>query len=235
MEENQNQSEIDVESEISYWGKEFEKISEDVNKLLKNENELYQNQLEEITKNYQQKLADLDEWKQNSENSIEKDRELKIQYLKEDCEIKKSEIPTFMKQSIKKQFSRLKNEFSDVFDLFLDQDIPFINEFTNEEKESVYEVDLSKRPFLSANEIKEDENNLKNIKDEYKIAYGELKNNSKSYRIGSNVSVQFEKMSPIQGYITNITDSTIEFKPDNAAQTITFPLQALNIRIIKLK
>lgn len=230
----------DIEKEIIYWGQEFEKISEDINKLLQNENDLYRNQLEEITKNHQQKLALLNEWKENSETSIEKDRELKIQYLKEDCELKKSEIPTFMKQSIQKQFLRLKIEFSDVFDLFLEQDIPFINEFSNEEKESMYEVDLSKHPFLSINEIKEDENNFNNtdfdLRNEFQIIFGELKNSFSSYHVGSNVSIQFEQMTPIPGRITNINDhhSTIEFTPDNSPQPITFSLQALNVQIIKL-
>ena len=243
METESTKNGDDIAKEISYWGQEFEKITKDYSQLLKNENELYQQQLEEITKNHQYKLSLLNEWKENSEYSIEKDRELKIQYFKEDCEIKKAEIPIFMKQSIQKQFSRLKNEFSDVFDLFLQQDIPFINEFSSEEKDPIYEVDLNKHSFLSASEIKEDENNFKNNESsfnsegEYRISYGELKSSTSTFHVGSECSVQFEKMTPVLGKISKINDyhSTIEFTPTNGVQPITFSLQALNIRIIKIK
>lgn len=241
MEIGNDKKETDLEKEIRYWGQEFEKITEDINKLLQNENDLYKQQLGEITKNHQQKLLLLDKWKEDSEVSIEKDRELKIQYFTEDCKLKKAEIPTFMKQSIQKHFSRLKNEFADVFDLFLQQDIPFINEFSVDEEESTYEVDLSKHHFLSPNEIKKDENKIKNYElgfnNEYIIVDDELKSNSQSFHLESDASIQFEHMSPIKGKITSINyhHSTIDFLPYNSSQPITFSLQALNARIIKIK
>ena len=120
-------------NEINFWLEEYENLKRDFSNLCSNKNDLYRDQLNELSVNNEKKKEMLELWKTESEKSIDRETEVKIDYLIQDCEKKINEIPQFLMQSIQKNFARLRKEFTDVFELFLQQDIPFINEFSNPE------------------------------------------------------------------------------------------------------
>lgn len=243
MSEDDHRQPDAIIEEIDLLSQKYEQLSKDVSKLLSNENELYAQQLNEITKNHEFKLSLLEQWREDSHGSIEKDRDVKLKYFEEDRLIKKAEIPIFMKQSIQKQFDSLKAEFSDAFNLFLDQDIPLINEFSRKEPTSVYEVDQSQQPFLPLSEIKKDEAKIRNssignnIEFDYHIGVlGEFTNDKKTYHLGSEITIQFEHMSPIRGKITRINNhsSTIEILAKDSSAPIAIPLKSINSHIVQI-
>ncbi|OHT05579.1 hypothetical protein TRFO_26652 [Tritrichomonas foetus] len=228
-------SDQDVADQIYFWQKEFDDLKKSFSQLFSKENELFESQMNEITKNHEYKLEMLEKWRKDSEESIDKDMEVKIEYLKEDCQQKISEIPFFLKQSIQKQFTKLKNEFSDVFDKFTDKDIPFIEEFSKDDKISIYEVDTTNQPFLTVAEMKKDEEKVyAHPSAEFRFDSGRLISGNSVFCVGSDISVRFGKMQPINATISNIFNEKIELMTPGASKSIFITIESLNAHLVKI-
>jgi hypothetical protein len=226
-------SELDHAEQIEYWEEKLEELKSGYEKMFSGTNEVYETQLEELCAVTNQKMQGLQKWREDKLASIHNEKEKKVSLLQTECERHKADIPKLLQRSIRQQFDQLQREFPDVFSHFLNEEIPFVQEFAQQRFSRVLTVDLD-HPLLSQQEIGRDFEKASHPTFTYSVRGNELVSSIGTIRSGDSVVLRFGRMHPIIAEIEDIDSESVNVRPKGGAKSIAIALQALEMNIVTI-
>jgi hypothetical protein len=226
-------SDADESAQIAFWEEKLEQLKIGYEKLLSHRNPLYEEQLEQLQAVTDQKRSTLAKWRTDKIASIKNEKEKKVLLLQSECSRHKDEIPKWLERSIRQQFAQLQKEFPDVFDLFLDDRIPFIQSFSRDRSARTFTVSCDD-PLLSPQEVRKDLERMSHPRPRWAIAGQELIGHNRTFKIGDLALLTFGSLKPIRATLQSLDAGVIAFMPIGSQHEIRFSIDAIESRVVKI-
>ena len=194
---------------IQQLQEELQNICKDLQNVRNHNNEIlteYMQQLEQIK---DQKLNQLNEWKENEIKSAYKFKEGQTYAI--DCDYKQrlEDIKTKVEGLTVFKAKILKEEFPEPLKYFTDKgyDFSFLGLSNNPEKQEngFIDVEETKEQLLTQEEINEDIEQVRKI-DDWR---------PEGVVIGAKISIQMSQMPPLVGTVCSLSEKTFEIKLDS--------------------
>ena len=188
---------------------EWEQLAQEVEKMKEHTDStlsIYTKQLEQIG---EQKMKQLQEWKENEIKCAHKFQEGQIYAIDCDYNQRKIDIETKVKGLTIFKAKILQQEFPEALKYFTEQgyDFSFLNMSNEpEQKENAFvDIEESNEKLLTNEEVQEDLEAIKTI-DDWK---------PHDLEIGKNVKIETPGIPPLIGTVCSIMDKTFEIKQSN--------------------
>jgi hypothetical protein len=224
---------MDSAEQIEFWERKLDELKSGYEKMYSGTNPIYETQLEELAQITAHKLQALERWRDQKLALIHSETSKKVSLLESERERHKADIPKLLQRSIHEQFDHLQREFAGVFSCFLDDEIPFMREFAQQNVSKVCSVDLD-HPLLSSSEIRHDLEKASRPTLTYRIHGDELTSSSGSFRAGDSVVVAFGRMHPIVAVIEEIGGENVRLRPRGGENSIQISTEALEMNIVTI-
>jgi hypothetical protein len=228
-----SQSEDDQAEQILYWQQKLDELKSGYEKMFFRKNPVYAQQLDELTNVHDKRVAALEKWRSDKIATIQNEKEKKIALLQSECDRHRKGIPKLLQKSIQQQFDQLSREFSGVFEYFMQEDIPFVQEFARHNFSKVFTVDCS-RPLLDSGQIKRDLDKIARSKPAITVRGGEIVTGGAIFRVGNDVVLKFGRLKPIPVTISEVQPDALEFMPKTGSKPIRIGIQSFEARVVAI-
>jgi hypothetical protein len=227
-------SDADESAQIAYWEDKLAELKVSYERLLSHRNPLYDEQLEQLQAVTDQKRSVLAKWRADKIASIKNEKEKKVLLLESECVRHKEEVPRLLERSIRQQFAQLQQAFPDLFNLFVDDRIPFIRAFARDCSTKAFTLSCDE-PLLSPQEIREDLERMSHSHPSWSIVGGELVGHHKTLKIGDLAVLTFGSLKPIRATLQSIDAGVVAFMPVGSHHEIRFSIDAIESRVVKIR
>jgi hypothetical protein len=226
-------SDLDSAEQIEFWDRKFDELKSGYEKLYSGTNSIYETQLEELAQVTAHKLSGLEKWREQKLALIGSEESKKASLLESERERHKADIPKLLQRSIHQQFDHLQREFASVFSYFVNDEIPFMREFAQQNVSRVSSVDLD-HPLLSSSEIRHDLDKAAHPTITYSIRADQLSSSVGNIHVGDSVVVSFGRTHPIVAEVEEIGGDNVRLRPRGAEHSIQVSTEAIEMNIVSI-
>ena len=226
-ENNSNPSPPPQNPKIQQLKEEWENLGKDFEKMKEHSDEVLQTYTEQLYQIRDQKMKQVEEWKENEIKCAHTFMKGQIYAIDCDYEQRKIDIQKKVKDLTIFKAKILKQEFPEAFKYFAEQgyDYSFLNISNEPEKQEndFVDVEESTEKLLSNEQIQEDIEAIKQSDDWC----------PEGVTIDARISIEMQNMPPLIGTVSSISDKSFELKLDNG-KVIQISNLAINSRTSKL-
>ena len=188
---------------------EWENLSKDFERMKEHSDQVLQDYTEQLYKIRDQKMKQVEEWKENEIKCANTFKQGQIYAIDCDYEQRKIDIQKKVKDLTIFKAKILKQEFPEAFKYFTEQgyDFSFLNISNEPEKQEndFVDVEESKEKLLTDEQVQEDLEAIKQS-DDWR---------PEGITMNARITIEMPNMPPLVGTVCSMSEKTFELKLDN--------------------